>query len=765
MANFRMSRLSKRFAGERSFHSALSVFLFSYVFGIQIFGIFKLLYRGTVLFTFLSSLLLAGYYARFNINDLHDFFPKFLLNLHKFKKTEILVKVQTFILMTIVATTGLISLFVVPNNWDSMTYHLPRMEHWFQNHSLWFYNTNIDRQLWMQSLNSHLFLIPKSLNLPESAFNLIQYFAYLSILFIAWEILRKQKVSPRFAISTLLVIACLPNLLTEASTTQSDVLAALALLLNFIPLLKIIKQNLTWRITFEYAITFALATFTKGTLYPYLFISGIVFLVTVLKVFKIRSLPRIFLILTFTISLNIFTWAQSIAEFGSISGPQTTPARFIQSPISSGYWPKDLLVAILHFMTYNMQSFSYQLNFELFNAASKICAFLGLNIYSHSNSWPNWNPSDNSFTYIFQPSFGVNEDSAVTPQILIILFLVIFNLVQSLRIRRIGVYIPFALTGLYFFSTIAFLRWNPFVGRYYIPVTLMGIFCLFIYGSKTRKVEFILVIFSLIAALYSSPFLVRSELRPIFGQNTFLGKSVLEQRFVEKSNLFTDFKKLDTVISSTHPSSIELSIGGDDWEYPFWTLANKYRIPIYDYRDKDILKGPNPLLVCYVDCKGARIRTDTFILLKPPSKLLNSPGILRFNAPNLNNILTEGWGGNENWGTWSIANVARMELQTSSTFYRSTSLEIRARSLSIPHSSRRVKVFVNSREFEEIDLNELSTRNEIQIPFDFLKQFKGMKELKLEFDFSGLMTPSEAGLSSDTRKLGIGIESITAINK
>src|SRR5208282_3647504 len=47
----------------------------------------------------------------------------------------------------IVALIGLTALLSLPNTWDVMTYHLPRIVHWLQQGSLAFYPTQEVRQL------------------------------------------------------------------------------------------------------------------------------------------------------------------------------------------------------------------------------------------------------------------------------------------------------------------------------------------------------------------------------------------------------------------------------------------------------------------------------------------------------------------------------------------------------------------------------------------------------------------------------------------
>src|SRR6185436_4583982 len=50
---------------------------------------------------------------------------------------------------SILGLTATIALLAPPNNWDSMTYHMPRVAHWAQAGSVAHYPTHILRQLWL----------------------------------------------------------------------------------------------------------------------------------------------------------------------------------------------------------------------------------------------------------------------------------------------------------------------------------------------------------------------------------------------------------------------------------------------------------------------------------------------------------------------------------------------------------------------------------------------------------------------------------------
>ncbi|MCS6290218.1 MAG: hypothetical protein H8K10_14785 [Nitrospira sp.] len=49
----------------------------------------------------------------------------------------------------IVIATGVIALIAPPNNWDSMTYHMSRVEHWRANGSVIHYPTNVVWQIYL----------------------------------------------------------------------------------------------------------------------------------------------------------------------------------------------------------------------------------------------------------------------------------------------------------------------------------------------------------------------------------------------------------------------------------------------------------------------------------------------------------------------------------------------------------------------------------------------------------------------------------------
>lgn len=759
-------RKTFKFNTRNGISDAVSIFLFTYIALIQVFGILRILFQPLILLSFIISIIISFYYSGFprKIRKTNPFSRKNLRTKYYLKNP--LQWVQLLSLACLIGATLFIALSVAPNNWDSMTYHLPRMEHWYQNHSLWFYNTNIDRQLWMQGLNSHLFLIFKALHLPEQSYNLVQWLSYICILFVSNSFLKEFKVSKKLRVTGILIIAAVPNIVVEAPTTQSDLLAALVLLLNFRYFILILCGNRLNSTFSLFGITFALATFAKGTLFPYLFMVSAIILWVSIRKLRGKHFVKALAFIPATISINLFVWLQSYIKFGSIGGPQSSSKVFLQSPLASEFSLTNVCVSFIHFLTTNFQSFFANLNSTIFRSAYSLGGALHLNLLSNGTAWPNWNSSNNTFTYIFQPSFGINEDSATSPQLIIIFFTLAFILVSK-RSKLVDYRIyPSTVALIYFVSIIVILRWNPFVDRYFIPASVIGVCAVFIGVHFSKRGVVILAVLSLLGAIYALPFAFRSDIRPILGANSFVTNKSVDFRYGSRQNLPSDFDGLEKVIQAMRPSSLVIAIHGDDWEYPIWRLANLHKLKVIDYRDPRKLSGTKPLLVCYIDCLDSKNFKNQYILEAPISSKLSTNQKVSFSNPTTAKVLQGAWSTPEGWGIWSDGFSSSINFDVEPSFYKSNSIFLTVRTL-VDNSvlNRSVLIEVNGKSFGKLNLNELGEKYEVSIPNNFLINLVPQKHLQIQFKFENLESPAELGLGNDTRKLGIGLYSLQTVSK
>ncbi|MCC3764054.1 hypothetical protein K3N28_13365 [Glycomyces sp. TRM65418] len=113
-----------------------------------------------------------------------------------------------------------------PNNFDSQTYHLPRIEHWVQNAGAAVYPTAIHRQVDLgpgaEYLLTHLRLVSGG----DGAYHLLQYFAGVGAALAASRIAAQLGGGPVAQLATVFLLATTPEVLLQASSTQVDLVAA-----------------------------------------------------------------------------------------------------------------------------------------------------------------------------------------------------------------------------------------------------------------------------------------------------------------------------------------------------------------------------------------------------------------------------------------------------------------------------------------------------------------------------------------------------------
>ena len=136
----------------------------------------------------------------------------------------------TWAVGAILVVTGVTAMLAPPNNWDSMTYHMPRVAHWSQNGSVAHYPTHILRQLWLgpwaEFAIMHLYLLGGG----DPLANLVQWLAFAGC--AAGSAIVAGELGGTRRARGLAAVACatLPMAIAQASSTQNDLVASFWLL-------------------------------------------------------------------------------------------------------------------------------------------------------------------------------------------------------------------------------------------------------------------------------------------------------------------------------------------------------------------------------------------------------------------------------------------------------------------------------------------------------------------------------------------------------
>lgn len=128
----------------------------------------------------------------------------------------------------------------VPNNFDSMTYHLARVVYWLQNGSVEPYPTNILRQVVHPPGAEYLLLALQAIARSDRLANMVQLTAWAMLVFAAPPLVRSFGAPRRVAGWAGVLMGTIPVGLLEASSTQNDLVATLmgvAIVLACLPFL------------------------------------------------------------------------------------------------------------------------------------------------------------------------------------------------------------------------------------------------------------------------------------------------------------------------------------------------------------------------------------------------------------------------------------------------------------------------------------------------------------------------------------------------
>ncbi|MFI7517773.1 hypothetical protein ACIBVK_30210 [Micromonospora echinofusca] len=120
----------------------------------------------------------------------------------------------------------LIALLAEPNNFDSQTYHLPKVEHWVARGGLDFWPTAIHRQVTIPPGAEYLLLHLRLFTGGDALHNLVQWAAGVGVLLAATRITAQLGGGRRAQLLAAFVLATTPMVALQATSTQTDLVCA-----------------------------------------------------------------------------------------------------------------------------------------------------------------------------------------------------------------------------------------------------------------------------------------------------------------------------------------------------------------------------------------------------------------------------------------------------------------------------------------------------------------------------------------------------------
>lgn len=188
---------------------------------VELLSAVGLLNRGTIAIAWVAAAGAVGYFGRTRFKAIYPRCREALRGLHGAERAMAITLGGLFLADLVIA------LLSPPNNFDSQTYHLPKIEHWVAQGDVAFYPTIIDRQLAMAPGAEYLLLHLRLLTGGDALYNLVQLAAGVGGVIIASRITAQLGGGRRAQLVAALIFGTTPIVLLEATSTQTDLVVAL----------------------------------------------------------------------------------------------------------------------------------------------------------------------------------------------------------------------------------------------------------------------------------------------------------------------------------------------------------------------------------------------------------------------------------------------------------------------------------------------------------------------------------------------------------
>jgi 4-amino-4-deoxy-L-arabinose transferase-like glycosyltransferase len=446
----------------------------------------------------------------------------------------------------------------VPNSWDALSYHLPRVAHWYQNHTIGIFATNSMYQ------NQHgpfaewsilqLFLLQGR----DQLANLVQWTGYAGSI-VAVSLLAEACGGGRQsgALAAFLA-ATLPMAILQACSVQTDEILALWLLTAAYACIRAAEEpRASWLLLFGASL--GLALLTKSTAYLFAFPLCVWLTIALTRCGFLFALPRLVLVALLALCLNAGYYARNWTTSGTLlgsdrdSGPGFSYENEIHTP-----------AAIASNLVRNLALHTPQFPWLLRDAEK---------IVERIHAWLGLGATDPRLTQ-YQAHFhllGLPLDDEVANPLHLLLIVAGFAalLFVGKRLARPARGMALCvLTGAFLFCFV--LKWQPFHSRLQLPLFLLA---LTVVAAVLRTMARPTIpILALVLFIPAVPLVFANIAHPLFGPLSIFRLPPDEQRFFMSPPARVDYEQAIALLRQNHAATVGV-IGPPNnsaWEYPLF---------------------------------------------------------------------------------------------------------------------------------------------------------------------------------------------------
>lgn len=468
----------------------------------------------------------------------------------------------------IVSLTGLIAFVAPPNNYDSMTYHLGRVVHWIQNHSVQHYPTNIDRQLFMPPWAEYAVTHFNLLSGGDRLANAVQWLSMLGSI-VGVSLIAKQLGGDRNCqVLASLLAVCLPMGILQASSTQTDYVGTFWLVCfvyYVLLILQVMQGSLSlWPPVILAGISLGLAVLTRPT--AYVLAPPFLFWLSVASARKLggRSLRIMLAIGVIAVVINLGHYLRNFEVFGSPLAPssrisQLTTKSVIMnggvSPVISGF-----ASSVIRNTAVEMTTPFYYGNRIVEVAVEKLEIMLRL--------------KRDAGEFRLEPRQN-HEDFSGNPIHLLLIGFCGAVMIGQFKRGSLSIAHCYVLSLLAGYLTLCLvLNWNIWITRLHLPLFVLWSAAIATALSEPvfARARSYIIVFLVVTSQYA---LFYNESRPLIGPKNIFAVPRLEQYFHNKlPGLLPQYSYTVSLLRDWRCAQVGLWLGRNSWEYPLWILLS-----------------------------------------------------------------------------------------------------------------------------------------------------------------------------------------------
>ncbi|WP_424098949.1 glycosyltransferase family 39 protein [Moorena producens] len=468
----------------------------------------------------------------------------------------------------VIAIVGLTAMVAPPNTWDSMTYHMSRVLHWMQHHSVAHYPTHIPRQLYQNPWAEFTIMHFQLLSGSDRLANLVQWFSMIGSVIGVSLIAQQLGATIRGQIFAAVVAATIPMGILQGSSTQNDYVVSFWVVCLAYLIILTIKSRVSWITIVGVGATMGMAIVTKATAYIYTLPLFIWFSLIMIKRLRWRWWKPILMVGIIVIFINLGHYIRNFDLYGTPIATASEELRYTNEIFTTSVLVSNILRNIgLHLGT----------PIGIINAISnKIINLFHLVL--------SVDISDPRTTYIGKfgipgglSTLGINateNNTSNTLHLVLIVFSIIACFIQrqGRKQRYIISYIAAIVSIVILFCFL--LKWQWWNSRLHLPIFLLFSAVVGIVLSQIKLPQ-VANIIAVVLIITSLPWALSGRERPLVGANSILNTSRTEQYFNSRSRIQSGYLGAIDVFKSSQCTDIGLYLGDNDWEYPLWILLQE----------------------------------------------------------------------------------------------------------------------------------------------------------------------------------------------